>query len=113
MQRLFLMGALLIAFGIGIMVGGVIPAVKAAPVTNTPAVAEYTADGNVRPGTGTPFYLNEPYLYQRWFLTIIPQGANVSPLVVLVDSQTGASFLLRPAPGEPAGLSWLLIDRKG
>ena len=109
MQRLLLIGALLVAFGGGMLAGGMLPAAKADP--NPTLTQTYPAPG-VRSAPGTPYYLSEPFVYQRWFVTLIPRGVNESPMVVLVDSQTGFSYLLRPAPGEPSGLAWELINRR-
>lgn len=111
MHRLLLIGGLMVAFGFGILADGMLPPAQADPA---PTRATYTnaLSTNDRPDIDQPFYLTDHDLYQRWFVMLVPRGVNEAPLILLIDSQTGANFLLRPDPGEPSGLSWLLIDRK-
>ena len=53
----------------------------------------------------TPFYVQQ----YRWQLTVLP---GQPPLIVLVDSYTGESFLLQPNRLEPTGYYWARLDRR-
>lgn len=66
---------------------------------------------------GRPFFnIARPFVVTqfRWQIVTVsmpvagqPQPAN---FVFLVDTLSGASFLLRPDPRQPAGYSWQLLD---
>lgn len=117
MKRLLLAGGLLMAFGFGIIAGVMLPTVKAGEPPAQLKTVQMPLDGTsplIHPGPPTfPFFVSQPFhSVIRWQTIVVPQYEPNISLIILLDSQTGASYVLRHDNNEPGGYSWYLLDRK-
>ncbi len=106
MRRLLLVIALVLACGLGALMGALLPPAHAQWATLPPLAApvnppRYDQRGQLL----APVY----YLQNRWQVTVIP-GPPAQPL--LVDTYSGESFLLQPARTEPTGYYWARLERR-
>ncbi|MHB9024299.1 MAG: hypothetical protein ACYC7E_09000 [Armatimonadota bacterium] len=109
MQRLLLAAALAVALGVGMLAGSMM----------TPRVSAQTpgAPGRI---TNDPTYLNPGtqypgvvYVQNRWQIVVLPTGAGGAAITLLLDTQTGDSYVLRPEQVLPGpGYTWIRLVRR-
>lgn len=104
MRRILLIGALVASFGLGVMSGGLLPAAQGeAPGSNpnlpqvVPLIPPYTSVYSVTQG--------------RWQVFNLPSPDRTQVLTILLDSNTGDSYMLVPSRVARVPFTWERLDR--
>jgi hypothetical protein len=104
MRRILLIGALVASFGLGVLSGGFLPVAQGqAPGSNpnlpqvVPLIPPYTSVYSVVQG--------------RWQVLSLPSPDRTQMLTMLLDGNTGASYLLVSSRTTRVQFTWERLDR--
>lgn len=100
MRRIMLIGALVATFGLGVLSGGRLPAAR--------SQGEVLLNMPTNPQTTSTVVAVQQ---NRWQIFTMPAVGNAPPVVILLDGQTGASFLLSPSHVDRVPYVWEHLDR--
>jgi hypothetical protein len=98
---------LFLVLGTVTVVGSLLPAAKAAPA---PVPAQYTTPVVPQALPAVPAGASPYFVLPRWQIITITNPDRSSTVTILLDSNTGESFLLTPMPGR-SGYVWESINR--
>ena len=101
MRRIYLIGALLTAFALGVWGGSLLTPAQGQTPPPTPQVASAVP-------YALPVYT---YMQGRWQLFTILSPDRAQTLTILLDSNTGASYLLVPGRTARVPYTWERLDR--
>lgn len=109
MRRLWLIAAMSGLFVSGVLIGSLsTPGARAdKPV---PAVATEVTPG---PGVYQPYSSATPYYFPgRWQVIVAPSPTGTGAVSVLLDLQTGESYILQRAQNAITGYAWVHLERR-
>jgi hypothetical protein len=94
-----------VCFGLGLLAGFITLSRVEAQDTRA------TQQPYATPGLGTPATPYGSYvILPRWQIIAVPAPQQQAPLVLLLDSETGTSFVLRSDPNAPGQYRWVRLS---
>ncbi|MHB9132040.1 MAG: hypothetical protein ACYDBB_13280 [Armatimonadota bacterium] len=110
MRRILLAVAMFAMLGTGMLAGSLLtPALRAEQST---AAGQNPGVGYNVPGLNAPlpgYYAVPP----RWQITILPRLSRAETVILLLDTVTGESFVLRVDANVTSGFSWERVIKRG
>ncbi|HEY3418449.1 MAG TPA: hypothetical protein VGM23_16355 [Armatimonadota bacterium] len=110
MQRLIMAAALTMALGVGMLAGGMLTHYAGAQTPGVPGTLTNNTPNYATPGYQYP---GIALIQNRWQIVVIPTGTPNGAITLLLDSQTGDSYALRPEQILPGpGYTWVRLVRR-